>query len=134
MPIALSQSEYLAANYSRTSANVGNVSIVFDTFITGNGNYSVLMYTPGCIQDDTCEQRGAVNATVYPIIPGTPLINNFNTSSSSMIFQTNNYDKIDTLYLGPFNASSNSFKPAVALAPIPGSGEIVVAQMIRMDR
>ncbi|GME98865.1 unnamed protein product [Ambrosiozyma monospora] len=39
----------------------------FTTNITTDGNYSIQVNTPGCTYDNTCAQRGSVNASFYAV-------------------------------------------------------------------
>jgi hypothetical protein len=72
------------------------------------------MYTPGCIQDNTCSTRGRVNIT------GVMASGSGNTGFTTDIFQTNNFDKYDQIYFGYIEAGSSSFRPSVTLSPVPG--------------
>jgi hypothetical protein len=120
-PPGHSGSTYLIAN------NVGDnqPSITFEPNIRQSGNYSILVYTPGCLQDNACATRGIVNVTAsLTSTGGRPL--------STQIFQTNNYDKFDQIYLGAVDASSDSFRPRVTLTPIADQGT-VVASRVRFD-
>ena len=126
-PSGFSTSDYLTANLSEaTNADSGNVSVVFNAEVSQNGNYSVTLYTPGCIQSNECHQRGAVNVKgqyVNPVTPESPL--------SAQVYQTNNFDKYDEIYLGLVNISDSSFRPTVTLAAIPGFKGIIVAQRVK---
>lgn len=101
-----SGSEYLTAAVTGTNAT----SIVFLPDIKQSGNYSVNMYTPGCLQDNTCASRGQVNITGIMATGTNSAV--FNTE----IFQTNNYDKYDQIYFGYIEAGSASFRPSVTLS------------------
>ncbi|ERF74467.1 hypothetical protein EPUS_03905 [Endocarpon pusillum Z07020] len=113
--------EYLVANVS------GEVrpSITFEPNIRQSGNYSILVYTPGCIQDNACATRGIVNVTASLTGSGSP-------AHTTQIFQTNNFDKFDQIYLGPVDGSRDSFRPRVTLTPISDQGT-VVASRVRFD-
>ncbi len=115
-----SSSEYLSASITSTT----NASVVFLPDIKQSGNYSVNMYTPGCLQDNTCTSRGQVNITGI-----TSSGSGFNTE----IFQTNNYDKYDQIYFGYIEAGSTSFRPSVTLSAASGQNIdnlTVVAQRV----
>ncbi|CEP63275.1 Rax2p LALA0_S07e06414g [Lachancea lanzarotensis] len=64
------------------------------------GEYTVNLLTPGCTADNSCESRGVVNATVRSQKNDTVL-------STFDIYQTNAYEKYDTLYSGPLDDSLN---------------------------
>jgi hypothetical protein len=90
----------------------------------------VTIYTPGCIQDNTCSTRGKVNIT-GTVTTGEGKKLPFSTE----IYQTNFNDKYDQIYVGNVDASSGSFRPSVTLAPSAGqNGPLtVVAQRVRFD-
>ena len=88
------------------------------------------IYTPGCIQDQSCDSRGIANVTGQfstKTQPGQP--------RWTSIYQTNNYDKYDQIYSGPVDANSDSFQPTVTLTPSPNqkSGISLVAQRVRFE-
>jgi hypothetical protein len=105
-PSRQSSSEYLTATVTGTNSD----SVIFLPDIKQSGNYSVNMYTPGCIQDNTCTSRGRVNIT--GVMTSGTASGGFNTE----IFQTNNYDKYDQIYFGYIEAGSSSFRPSVTLS------------------
>jgi hypothetical protein len=120
-----SVSEYLTASISDASSDLQD-SVVFLPHIKQPGNYSVNMYTPGCIQDSSCGSRGRVNITG---IMGS------GTNSASFkkeIYQTNNFDKYDQIYFGFIEAASDSFRPSVTISRSSGqSGNLtIVAQRV----
>lgn len=122
-PSQQSASDYLtinlAAGYTPASATV-----VFMPDIKQSGNYTVNMYTPGCIQDSTCSSRGQVNVN-GTMSPGV----NFATS----FFQSNNYDKYDQIFSGYIEAGTTAFRPTVTLSPVAGQAQnplTVVAQRV----
>jgi hypothetical protein len=122
-PSLQSLSEYLSA--SLTAADTA--SVVFQPDIKQSGNYSVNIYTPGCIQDNTCSNRGMVNIT------GVMSTDTTNAGFTTEIFQTNNFDKYDQIYFGYIEAGSSSFRPSVTLSPVAGqsiSNLTVVAQRV----
>ncbi|KAL2065107.1 hypothetical protein VTL71DRAFT_4247 [Oculimacula yallundae] len=109
MPSRESLSEYLAASVSDSIA----ANVVFRPDIQQSGNYSVNIYTPGCIQDNSCANRGRVNITG---------VMSSGASFTTEIFQTNNFDKYDQIYFGPIDAGSGSFRPSVSLSAVRGQG------------
>jgi hypothetical protein len=114
-----SQSDYLTADVSASTAS--DTSVVFEPDVKQSGNYSIVVYTPGCSQDGTCGSRGLVNltATVKSDAKSKALI-------QKTIHQTNLNDKYDTLYTGPVDASHGSFRPSVTLTPVAGQADITV--------
>jgi hypothetical protein len=108
-----SDSKYLTAQLSSPISSK-SASVVFAPNIIESGNYSVNVYTPGCIPDGSCLTRGRVNLT--GIMSSGTIESNFTTS----IFQTNNFDKYDQIYFGYIEKTSDAFKPKVTLTPLDG--------------
>ncbi|KAL9603042.1 MAG: hypothetical protein Q9219_001406 [cf. Caloplaca sp. 3 TL-2023] len=124
-PSGESFSGFLAAN----STSNGNMSVTFDTSpIDQDGNYSVSVYTPGCVQTNDCDRRGEVSIVGHYVSQTVD-----GMSTSTRIAQTNNYDKYEQIYLGAVNASGGDFQSSVNLSSIPGSDGVVVAQAIRFQ-
>ena len=120
-------SDYLSATLTSESQLDSNPSIVFTPDIQQSGNYSILVYTPGCLQDGSCNTRGEVNLTGSMTSDGTPV--------STTVTQTNDYDKFDQIYYGYVDVDSGAFSPSVTLAPLPNQPlpQTVVAQRVRFD-
>ena len=127
-PSLQSNSEYLTANLIGPGVSTNAVSVNFEPDIKQKGNYSVTMFTPGCIQDNTCDTRGIVNVTGSYATASAP-------STPTFIYQTNNYDKYDVIYQGPVDANSDSFRPTVTLAALSGQkdGVTLVAQRVQFN-
>ena len=120
-----SKASYLTADVSSTNAN--STSIIFKPNIRQSGNYTVTVYTPGCLQDSTCSSRGIVNVTGTMTTSGA-------RSFSTRVFQTNNYDKYDQVYVGQIDAASGSFAPTVTISPSSLQGnQFLVASRIRFE-
>lgn len=119
-PSHSSFSQYLTATGTETA------EVIFLPDIKQSGNYSVNLYTPGCLQDSSCSFRGQVNITGQ-MSSGSPV------AFTSQLFQTNNYDKYDQIYFGYIEAGSSSFRPSVTLSPVSGQNIdnlTVVAQRV----
>ncbi|KAH7124116.1 cortical protein marker for cell polarity-domain-containing protein [Dendryphion nanum] len=120
-----SNSQYLRATVQGDNIGPNSASIVFQPDLRQSGNYSVTIYTPGCIGDGTCGTRGRVdiNATLSRSGSNKPPVT---------LFQTNDFDKYDEIHLGPVDAT-NGFRPSITLTPSPGQSGIVtvVAQRVR---
>lgn len=106
-----------------------DASIVFEPDVKQSGNYTVLLFTPGCSDDGTCDSRGQANVSAT-----------FATSTDAAqpapttIFQTNEHEKYDTLYHGYVDASDDSFRPSVTLRPVPGQvGTTIVASRVQFN-
>lgn len=126
-PSAESQSGYLTTKVSDT--NSADHSVVFEPDVKQSGNYSVRVYTPGCKQDGTCDSRGVVDvsATVSKASDADEPI-------QTTLYQTNYYEKYDTLYTGHVDASSGSFRPRVTLTPADNQNDItLVASSVRFE-
>lgn len=125
-PSLQSNSKYLTAKLSGPVA-AGSASVVFVPNIIESGNYSINMYTPGCIPDGTCSTRGQVNIT------GVMSSNSDEVDFTTSLFQTNNFDKYDQIYFGYIEKTSENFKPKVTLTPLAGqdiSEMVFVAQRV----
>lgn len=128
-PSASSYSQYLTVgNISSSDTNNSATSVVFEPDVKQEGNYSVTLFTPGCLQDDSCDTRGIVNVT------GT-YSSSSPSSSPRLIYQTNNYDKYDTIYEGFVDANSAVFRPSVTLTPSSAQkdGFSIVAQRVQFS-
>lgn len=123
--------QYLTTSLPQGTTGSADVSVVFMPDITESGNYSIILYTPGCIADRTCSTRGHVNITGTVASATTSAAVPFSTQ----LWQTNNYDKYDQVFLGYVDATSPTFRPSVTLAPSSGqAGPLtVVAQRVRFQ-
>ncbi|KAF1959335.1 hypothetical protein CC80DRAFT_325802 [Byssothecium circinans] len=127
-----SSSRYLTATLPVDSIDPSKQSVVFQPDIPQNGKYTIKLYTPGCRGDNTCTTRGRVNITV-----GVPTNTGSAQPSSTVLFQTNEFDKYDTIYDGVIDVS-NGQRPSVTLTPVagqnPGGGVLtVVAQRVGFE-
>ena len=120
-------SDYLSAFLTDSDQFNDDISVTFKPNIRQSGNYSVTVYTPGCIQDNTCITRGHVNLTASMTSDGEPI--------STTFFQTNNYDKFDQIYYGYIDADADGFRPSVTLTPVANQTIplTVVAQRVRFE-
>jgi len=107
-PSRQSVSDYLTAVVGPTT--VDTASVVFEPDVKEAGNYSIIVYTPGCIQDSSCSARAIVNVT------GT-LTSDGSSAFSTLLYQTNDFDKYDQVFQGRVDASSSSFRPSVTITP-----------------
>ncbi|KHN96472.1 cellular morphogenesis protein [Metarhizium album ARSEF 1941] len=126
-PSTQSSSDYLVATLRGGDIDGNSASVVFIPNIVESGNYSVNMYTPGCIPDASCSTRGQVNVT------GVMSTGTINAGFSTTLYQTNYYDKFDQVYYGYIEKSSESFRPTVTLTPLAGQNALyltVVAQRL----
>ncbi|ROT37268.1 hypothetical protein SODALDRAFT_279783 [Sodiomyces alkalinus F11] len=124
-PSLESNSGYLTARLSGDISE-DSASVVFFPNIQQSGNYSVEMYTPGCIQDGTCATRAQVNVTGDMSLSPD---GRFTTS----LYQTNNFDKYDQIYFGFIEASTEGFRPSITLTPLGGQSlenMTIVAQRV----
>ncbi|KAL9093896.1 MAG: hypothetical protein Q9165_003819 [Trypethelium subeluteriae] len=132
-PSGTSTSAYLTALLQGSPVNPDSASVTFFPDIKQSGNYSVTVYTPGCIGDNTCSTRGQVNLT--GIMGDSPGTGTAAAPISTTLFQTNNFDKFDQIYYGYVDADSGSFRPSVTLTPAANQkGPLtVVAQRVRFE-
>ena len=119
-------SDYLSAYLTDASQQTTDTSVVFNPNIPQSGNYSITVYTPGCIAANTCGTRGTVNLIGSMTSGEAPV--------TTTITQTNDYDKYDEIYYGYVDIV-DSFTPSVTLTPIPGQPlpQTIVAQRVRFD-
>ncbi|PSN69749.1 hypothetical protein BS50DRAFT_295619 [Corynespora cassiicola Philippines] len=123
-----SNSQYLSATLQGNSIATDAVSVVFEPSLRQSGNYSIRLYTPGCLGDDTCSTRGQVNLTLNVRPSG-------DQPPSVLLFQTNNFDKYDELYEGPVEIT-DGFRPSVTLTPASGQTgpKTFAAQRVRFEQ
>lgn len=80
--------------YLTTTVSPGDsAGVVFYPNITYAGEYTILLYTPGCSSDASCAYRGVVNASI--IYDDTDEL-----IASYSIYQTNSELKYDSMYSG----------------------------------
>lgn len=129
-PSGASNSEYLTATLTDANITPEAAQVVFEPDIRQSGNYSISVYTPGCQPDNTCTNRGRVKITGTL----TSRTQSSDAPLSTELFQTNNFDKYDTVYSG-FVDASGSFRPSVTLTPVAGQDGPrplkIVAQRVR---
>jgi len=122
-PSRQSVSDYLSAVVGPTT--VDSTSIVFEPDVQQSGNYSIIIYTPGCIQDSSCSARAIVT------VNGTLTADGGQTFSST-VFQTNDFDKYDQVYQGFVDVTSSSFRPAITITPSgQQQNQLVVASRVK---
>ncbi|KAI1345219.1 cellular morphogenesis protein [Xylariaceae sp. FL0016] len=130
-----SNSQYLSAVVQKPITSDA-ASVVFRPDIKEAGDYIVKMYTPGCSQDNTCSRRGQVSIT------GTLAANETDfdllEDIGGSIYQTNDFDKYDQIYIGYIDATSDSFRPSITLSPktdqsISSDDLVIVAQRIGFE-
>jgi hypothetical protein len=115
-----STAEYLTAQVTAPITNT-SAYVVFTPDIRESGHYSVNLYTPGCLQDNTCATRGQVKLTGQMTADPTK-----SEPIDVSLYQSNNFDKYDQIYFGIVDASSSSFRPQVTMTPLAGQS---LAQM-----
>ncbi|CDK27784.1 unnamed protein product [Kuraishia capsulata CBS 1993] len=92
-------SSYMSATFNPKNVKSGS-GVSFFPSIEYSGNYSVLLYTPGCSADNSCDHRGIVNATFYE--------GDDTMLGSSLVYQTNMYEKYDQIYQGHVDVKKGS--------------------------
>ena len=103
-----------------TSSSGGNVTL--EPHILSTGNYSIRLFTPGCLADNTCNTRGIVSVSTFFSANDPP--------SVIQIYQTNNFDKYDTIFQGRVQAGSTSFRPRVVISGL-ATTQTLVAQKVQ---
>lgn len=89
----------LDTDYIVSVVNDGDAGITLYPNISYDGDYSVLLFTPGCAADGSCAKRSIVNVTL--------LDTDLNVLDTKLIYQNNDGDKFDYLFYGHMNGSSN---------------------------
>lgn len=121
------ESGYVSAKV--TDSDASTTSVTFEPDVKKSGNYTIKLYTPGCLQDSTCDSRGIVNVTAT-LSSGS----DSDQPGPSYVHQTNNDDKYDTIYTGYVDATSGSFRPKVTLRAKDGQGDVtIVASRVRFE-
>ncbi|KAJ8120191.1 hypothetical protein ONZ43_g3038 [Nemania bipapillata] len=133
-PAGQSNSEYLSAVLSEPITSDA-ATVVFYPDIRESGDYVIKIYTPGCLQDDTCSRRGQVD--VFGTLNTTSGKQHLNQGRS--IYQSNEFDKYDQIYFGNVDVASSSFRPSITLSPVAGQSlssddMLMVAQRIGVER
>lgn len=91
---SITDTDYIV--YEGASEGVG---VTLYPNISYDGYYSLLLYTPGCNADDSCDKRSIVNVSVIDT--------ELNVLETKLIYQNNAADKFDYLYYGHMNGSSS---------------------------
>ena len=105
-----SVAQYLTARLEGPGINAGSAKVTFQPDVKQSGNYTVIVYTPGCKQDNNCERRGIANVTGLLSASGPPI--------ATQIYQSNVYDKYDQIFTGFIDAVSGGFRPSVTIQPL----------------
>src|SRR5277367_611152 len=103
-----------------TSSSGGNITL--EPHILSTGNYSIRLFTPGCIADNTCNTRGIVSVSTFFSANDPP--------SVTQLYQTNDFDKYDTIFQGRIQAGSTSFRPRVVISGL-ATTQTLVAQKVQ---
>ncbi len=89
-------------DYLSTTVSSGSIStqdgVQYNMDLSLSGNYTFLLYTPGCGSDGTCSQRGAVNASLFA--------ENGTLLASKTVSQTNTDLKYDVVFSGDIDRIS----------------------------
>ncbi|CCH41530.1 Bud site selection protein [Wickerhamomyces ciferrii] len=93
-----SNGDYLVSEVDVSNGIPDDVGVTFYPNITYAGEYSILLYTPGCGADQTCSTRGITNATVYDDETNEIL-------DTNLIYQSNQEEKYDLVYYGHLNST-----------------------------
>lgn len=129
VPSQQSSSDYLSGQFN--SSDLGpSTAVRFQPNLQESGNYSVTIFTPGCVQDGTCTTRGRVNITGTMSAGSRPA-----PPVQTELYQTNNFDKYDQIYNGYIDLAAG-FQPTVTLTPSLGQTDgnvTIVAQRVRFE-
>ncbi|OWB59107.1 hypothetical protein B5S28_g5238 [[Candida] boidinii] len=69
-----------------------DIGVTFRTNVSYAGNYTFKLFTPGCVYDDSCDNRAIVNASLHG--------GDGSIITSELIYQTNNQRKYDIIFNG----------------------------------
>lgn len=119
--------EYLYSNVSSDNINSSN-GIEYNINIPVSGQYNILMFTPGCLLDNSCFYRGIVNVIVYD--------SDGKVLKTTTIYQTNEYEKYDTIFSGNLTLNSNDSPIKIEMSlysPLQSSSFYAVAESIRLE-
>src|SRR5277367_6674532 len=108
-----------SASYLSSSSG-GNVTL--EPHLLSTGNYSIRLFTPGCLADNTCNTRGVVSVSTFFSANDPP--------SVTQLYQTNDFDKYDTIFQGRIQAGSTSFRPRVVISGLTTT-QTLVAQKVQ---
>ncbi|QPG74108.1 hypothetical protein FOA43_001430 [Brettanomyces nanus] len=110
---------YLTAAVAADSIEPGTQGIRYDSNLEASGNYTFFLYTTGCSLDNTCSERGIVNATLYA--------GNGTILGSQLVYQSNDELKYDDIFSGNIDPDDDgSPYMTVTLDSGLGSDEVVV--------
>lgn len=90
----------LNTDYLVSVVNDNKAGITLYPNISYDGDYSILLFTPGCAADNSCSQRSIVNVTLLDI--------ELKVLESKLIYQNNEGNKFDYLFYGHLNGSSTN--------------------------
>ncbi|TID30523.1 hypothetical protein CANINC_000876 [Pichia inconspicua] len=94
--------DYMYSTIATDELN-GTKGMRFNVQLAVSGEYNVLMNTVGCLEDNSCANRGIVNVTLYN--------SKSEVLSNNIIYQTNQYKKYDVLYTGRLEVDYPDNKP-----------------------
>lgn len=121
-----SSSNYLKSTMDSTFQGMPPF-VTFEPDIKESANYSISFYTPGCLESNSCDNRGQVNITYR--------LSRHDEGRSTIIYQTNEYEKYDHIFNGYVEAATSTFRPTVTLSGIEGSRGIdIVASFVRFEK
>lgn len=120
----LTGESYIAAKYV-PDQNEPIPRVKFYPNIIHPGHYTINMYTPGCLQDNTCSARGIVNVTMWNQ-------QNHTIMKTYLIYQNNDNLKYDQIYSGYLD-----FSPEIVLEYVSGiyttnTATVVVADQVNI--
>ncbi|CAO3610511.1 unnamed protein product [Cunninghamella blakesleeana] len=117
-------SHYLTSTFPATNLKSATNSITFTPYLPETGNYTVIMHTPGCKNNDNCNQRTKVDLSIH-FAPNTSPV-------TFTIDQATDDDRFDTIYKGFIQSTNTSdFRPYVTLtvskqAKTPTKGNVLL--------
>lgn len=95
---SLEDLNYLVSETNSESEDIPQIT--FYPNISYSGNYSIILNTPGCIQDESCDKRSIINVSVLDAQDSV--------LSNKIIYQNNDYEKFDYLFYGHLNGTTET--------------------------
>jgi hypothetical protein len=105
----VSESTYITAQVDQAS-QISETAVIYQPNISLSGNYTFLLFTPGCLQDGSCNTRGGVNVTIEANQQDEPTV--------LSLYETNLNNKYDTIYTGKVDQISDGFRPKITITPL----------------
>lgn len=105
----VSATTYITAEINEPS-QISETAVIYQPNISMPGNYTFLLFTPGCLQDGSCSTRSGINVTIEANQQDEPTV--------LSLYETNQNDKYDVIYTGDVDQISDGFRPKITITPL----------------